>query len=188
MVKLFSIGKKIREMRKEKKLTIYELAKSSGISKSYLSKIERAADPPPLSTLYNIAKALNSSVSDLLGEKPQGGMISHVRKNEREVITRGTSTSKYLYESIANKYPNRHSEPFILTIPKHRDKKLISQHDSEELIYVLSGTLKFQYGEKTIYAIEGDALYIDGNVPHIGESCDGDQCVCLCVMIAANVK
>lgn len=52
------IGKRIKRLRLDRKLTQQELAVTAGITKSYLSKIENSDSAPPVSTLINLAKAI----------------------------------------------------------------------------------------------------------------------------------
>lgn len=64
------MGRKIRDLRKEKGMNIRELAEEVGISRSYLSHIElESAQNPPIETVRKIAGSLDVSVSQLLGEK-----------------------------------------------------------------------------------------------------------------------
>ncbi len=62
------IGDTIRIMRKDKDLTLKDMARRTGLSVSLLSQIERAESSASISSLYKIAKALNARVSDLFGD------------------------------------------------------------------------------------------------------------------------
>ncbi len=62
-----TIGETIRSLRKDKDLTLKQLAKRTGLSVSLLSQIERAESSPSISSLYKIAAALDSKISDLFG-------------------------------------------------------------------------------------------------------------------------
>lgn len=55
----------IREVRKRKKITLNELAKMTGISKSHLSNIERGEKEPSISMLIRIALALRIDEREL---------------------------------------------------------------------------------------------------------------------------
>jgi XRE family transcriptional regulator, master regulator for biofilm formation len=62
------IGLRIRSLREEKGYSISELAKRAGISKSYLSQIERNLQVnPSLQLLSKLAKTLDASLDDLIG-------------------------------------------------------------------------------------------------------------------------
>ncbi|WP_449536948.1 helix-turn-helix domain-containing protein [Ferdinandcohnia sp. Marseille-Q9671] len=63
------IGSRVKELRKKKKLSITELARRAGVSKSYLSYIERDVQKnPSLQFLSKIAVTLDTSIEYLLGE------------------------------------------------------------------------------------------------------------------------
>jgi DNA-binding NtrC family response regulator len=62
------IGDTIRILRKDKDLTLKDMARRTGLSVSLLSQIERAESSASISSLYKIAKALNARVSDLFGD------------------------------------------------------------------------------------------------------------------------
>jgi transcriptional regulator with XRE-family HTH domain len=64
---LVSLGKRIRVARLERKMTLEDLAKAAGVSKSVLSQVERGTTNPTLSTLWNVAKALALDPLELFG-------------------------------------------------------------------------------------------------------------------------
>ena len=66
------LGIKIRELRKQKKLTQTALAKKAGISQSALSDIESQTKSPSVDTISLLASALEVTVSQLMGEETQG--------------------------------------------------------------------------------------------------------------------
>ncbi|EJE8675446.1 helix-turn-helix transcriptional regulator [Vibrio parahaemolyticus] len=53
------VGKKIKEARKKKKLTIEDLASRSGLSVAHLSRLENGRKSPTITTLEKIALALD---------------------------------------------------------------------------------------------------------------------------------
>src|SRR6266545_4606439 len=69
------IGDRIRRYRKERSLSLNQLADQTGVSKSYLSALENEASTgsasrrPSADTLYAIAKVLGVTMSDLLGRR-----------------------------------------------------------------------------------------------------------------------
>ena len=56
---------KLKELRKQKNITLSELAKMTGISKSHLNYIENGIKEPTISVLVLIAKALNVEINEL---------------------------------------------------------------------------------------------------------------------------
>lgn len=62
------IGETIRGLRKERSLTLKQMARRTGLSVSLLSQIERAESSASISSLYKTATALDVRVQDLFGE------------------------------------------------------------------------------------------------------------------------
>ena len=59
------IGILIKEVRQEKKITLQELSKKSGISKSHINYIEKQLKQPTLIVMIQISKALNIDLKNL---------------------------------------------------------------------------------------------------------------------------
>ena len=55
------VAKNIRRLREENKLSMDELAKLSGVSKSMLAQIERGEGSPTVSTLWKISNGIEST-------------------------------------------------------------------------------------------------------------------------------
>jgi|SRR3712207_3732432 len=63
-----NVGSKIKALRKQKNYTLKDMNSKTGISVSFLSDIENGRSNPSLDRLTDIANALDTSVSYLLGE------------------------------------------------------------------------------------------------------------------------
>jgi transcriptional regulator with XRE-family HTH domain len=59
----------IRQLRKDKQLSQEGLAELTGLHRTYVGAVERAERNVTLSTLTSFARALNTSVPDLLLDK-----------------------------------------------------------------------------------------------------------------------
>ena len=164
------IGRRIKATRINKKLTLEQLAKKTGFTRGYLSRIEKSEKSPPLSTLGTIALALGMTISYLVGEGGRRTSIALVKKGERPFLARKGAALDYSYEAVAHTFPNKRVEPFILTLPLKPRKKTIHQHEDEEILFVLEGTMKFLHGDREYIVEAGDSVYFDSSVPHFGES------------------
>ena len=61
------IGENIKKLRKEKGITLSNLAKQSGVSKSYLSNLERGLKKnPSIQIVESVAGVLNIDINELL--------------------------------------------------------------------------------------------------------------------------
>jgi len=163
------IGKKIRQNRLRNNFTLQELADKTGFSKGYLSKVEKSGKAPPVATLSIIASELGVSVSVILGEEALSDSICLVKENERKLMAKNGQDFGYAYEALANPYPNKHMEPFILSYPSDNALKHTFQHDGEEMLLVLRGQMRFKYGGSEFVLDKGDCVYFDSSVAHTGE-------------------
>ena len=62
-----SVAETIKRLRRQKSLSLEELAQMSGVSRSMLSQIERDATNPTVATLWRITSALGISIDEVLG-------------------------------------------------------------------------------------------------------------------------
>jgi transcriptional regulator with XRE-family HTH domain len=83
------IGKRIRSVRLQRAMSLQDLASRTNLSKSLLSKIENGKVSSPVSTLFVIAKALNTKVTYFFSALDENLPIILVRKNERRQFHRG---------------------------------------------------------------------------------------------------
>ncbi|MGS4345938.1 helix-turn-helix domain-containing protein [Myroides odoratus] len=62
-IKIELLGKKIREVRKQRNLTQEQLGKLIGVQKSQISKIENSTLNVGLNTIYKVFEALDAEIS-----------------------------------------------------------------------------------------------------------------------------
>jgi len=182
MIQEEELGKRIKEFRMSKGITLQELADKTGLTKGYLSKIENSEKAPPVSTLINLAKALDINISNIFGETEENSPICLIKKSDRRMIARDGSVFGYAYQTLAHKFQNKHMEPYFLTLPLHPKENALFQHKGEELLFVLEGTMKFFHGEKEFIVEEGDCIYFDGYIPHYGVCQNNKEVKCLMVI------
>lgn len=156
-----NLGTKIRNYRKEKQLTLQELAKQAEISSSMLSQIERGGASPSLNTIRLLAIALdepiykffleeNASTSAIVKEKSRKHIMSE--SVEYEILTPDMSGNVEMMRMIVN--------PGCVSC-----KKPLS-HKGEEVAMIEKGTLTLNLGNKQHVMHTGDSIRINGNVKH----------------------
>ncbi len=179
------IGKRIKAFRKGKGFTLEQLAAQTGYTKGYLSRVEKSLKAPPVSTLGTIARELGVTISTLLGEhSPAKSTCCLVKRGERFLLARGGTAFGYSYEAVAHQFTNKLMEPFVLTLPVHPKNLARNQHEGQELLYVLEGTMKFHHGTEEFIVEEGDCVYFDAAIPHFGESAGKKPAKCFMVISA----
>ena len=82
---------KIRKIRKNRNMSLKQLAAATGLSISYISEIERCKKQPSLETIQVISDALNVSKEGLLTQQPQsiepGKKIMLLRQSKNISLT-----------------------------------------------------------------------------------------------------
>ena len=160
------VNKRLKDFREQKKMTLTELAQKTGFSKGYLSKIENTTKAPPVSTLIKLSKVLNVSISEIFGEAQQRTPAYLIKRDERRIMASDGSVFGYAYETLAHKYFNKHMEPFVVTLSAKVKQNQVFQHEGEEMVFMLEGSMKVFHGDKEFFLEEGDCLYFDAKIPH----------------------
>jgi transcriptional regulator with XRE-family HTH domain len=170
------LGNRLRQTRIARAITLEQLAHLTGFTTSYLSKIENRRKVPPIATLARIARALEVDIAYFFdGERsPSDQSVSVVRAGERQPVIRGGTSFGYDYEGLAHTKRNKHMEPFVFTFPKSISKEVSFAHEGEEFVFVLSGRVEFEAGNRTWRLQAGDSLYMDSSIPHRGRSIGGE--------------
>jgi len=178
-----AIAKRIRAKRLEHNWTLDQLAKTTGLSKGYLSQIENNEKTPTLGTLTKIAFGLGlDAVSLITGEepKPQQKKFSLIRSGERQPITHTGAAPDSIYESFPFNKSNRFMDSYIVTVSKEFSPKPL-MHEGQELAFTLEGTSEFYYDGQTYIIEAGDAMYFDSDRPHMTRSIGPKQAKVLVV-------
>ena len=178
-----SLAERIAFLRKQRRMTLDQLAKASSLTKSYISKVERGLSVPSISTAMKIAESLELSVGQLLGETQYDDAISVVRKKERLSFMRKGSSSGYNYEMLAPGKQFKTMEPFIMRPPLKFQDDHHFNHSGQEIIFVLSGQMEVDFGGERYQLGKGDCIYFDAHVPHRSRSLKGKIAEALVVVM-----
>jgi transcriptional regulator with XRE-family HTH domain len=157
-------------LRVERNITLAALAAKTGITKGFLSQVERGLKAPSISTLLRVAEALDVTVGALF---ESGGsrepVYSLVRGHERQRYAREGSLYGYQYEAIAFHKAIKKMEPFIVSPPLRTPRKFFD-HEGDEMLLVLSGRIQMQLARDILVLRPGDCLYFDASTPHRSRS------------------
>ena len=162
------IGARIQQIRKEQGLSLKELAQATGLSSSFLSRMEHGATVPSLPTLQVIVDSLKVDFEFLFKGEEKKYVISRQGSRKIEYAERGTKGKvTYEVEMLATGMENPFMNPIIATIVArdHEGFKAV-QHGGQEILYVLEGKIELTLGNKLYIMRKGDAVYYDGDIPH----------------------
>lgn len=176
------VGKKIRELRKNKKFSIIDLSQESGLSTGLISQIERNMVVPSIKVMWKIANVLEVNIGYFFDEDDEN--IEEkivVRKNHRKSINTNDSTKSY--ELLMPNLNNKSIEFILITLNKETkiNKELVS-HKGEECGYIIEGKMKIILENKEYILEKGDSFYFDSKIPHVYENYGDETCVLVCAM------
>jgi transcriptional regulator with XRE-family HTH domain len=166
-----AIGTRIRELRKERALTIKEMASGVGLSVGLISQIENEQVTPAISTLMKISSFLGVDMTYFFQAEEKRELLTVVREKERFTSSRRDVGGKldlgYTYEPLAFKQARKHMEPFIVTFDlKEREDMVFFSHEGEEFAYIMEGKAEFCIEDESTILEENDSLYFDSGKLH----------------------
>jgi transcriptional regulator with XRE-family HTH domain len=160
-----AVGTRIRAWRRRCGLTLDELAVATGVSKSYLSRLESGAKAPSIATVVKLSRALGISVGALFGERAEEGDIHVVRVSDREKLARGTEVGATFFP-LSPVVANPGLESFFYYPSAEFSVANHAEHAGDELIYVLSGQVEVRFADRDIKLSEEDYLQFPGHFSH----------------------
>ena len=155
------VGALIRARRRQLHMTLEEICRAAGISKGYLSQVERDQATPSLGTLAQIARSLDVGMDYFIATPSVEDSLT--RAEERPKFS--VDGSSILYERIAADFAGNILSSFVMNIPAGYRSETVS-HEGEEILYVLEGTIRQKLDEEEIEMKAGDSLHFRGNRPH----------------------
>ncbi len=161
MEKAFSLGSKLRILRKERKLTQRELACRAGVSVNAISLIERDEISPSVATLQSLAAACNVKASYFFDDNVQTNVI-HLKADKRPSI----SISGVRLEGIGKRLQGQQFECFLITLDAHSNCGEPVVHSGHEFIYCLRGTAEYTVDHNKYLLETGDILLFEATLPH----------------------
>jgi len=158
------LGRHIRDARRERGLTTERLAELTGLSRSYLSNVERNVNSPTISTLRTILDALGLSLSELFRNVEAEHRVLTRPYQRVEIARTGNDSVRY---ELLNPNPSGKLELLIMTVaPGASSGPKGHTHGGEEVGLLLEGTLDY-WVDGVCYSLEvGDALSFTSTTPH----------------------
>ena len=158
------VGSQVRRRRRERDLTLAEVAERTGLNVGYLSQVENDKASPSLETLAALAEALDVPITwFLLDTSPAPRLVRHADRPERVMpfgggvmsqVDGGTARDVAIFEGSIG--------------PGERTG--FHAHPGDEHHIVISGRLRFRQGDTVVEADAGDYVRLDGTLAHDVES------------------
>lgn len=143
-------------------MTLEDLARDSGLTRSYLSKVERGISTPSIDSALNIAKALGVTVDRLFNQEVKDDPVTIVRGNGQSAGDPGSHLS--LVAGLKN---DRAMRAFVVRPGQtQRRGRIMSHHEGEEILFILTGQIELQIGKRREVLNPGDCVQFDSTIPH----------------------
>ncbi|MDP4143323.1 MAG: XRE family transcriptional regulator [Bacillota bacterium] len=157
------IGRKLKELRIKKNLSLDDTAKLTGVSKAMLGQMERGESNPTVSTLWKIATGLKVSFSSFIDEFEDNAEI--ICQDDIDPVIEDNNRMR-LYP-IFSFNPRSGFEIFTIELEPSCNH-ISSPHDEgvEEYIIVTEGELELTLNDKTYTLTKGNSIKFKGDSPH----------------------
>lgn len=161
---LAAVGPRLRALRLQRETTLTDLATTTGISVSTLSRLESGTRKPTLELLMPLARAHGISLDELVDAPSSGDP-----RIKLEPVTRDGMTMLPLTRRAVG------IQAYKLIIPADspRTEPDPRVHEGYEWLYVLNGRLRLVIDEHDIVLSAGEAAEFDTRVPHWFGALDG---------------
>ncbi len=152
---LDQVGARLKRLRAQRGITLTDLAGTTGISKSTLSRLETGQRRPSLEVLLPLAQAYRVPLDELVGAPEVGDpriRLKPRRVNGRTVVP-------------LTRQPGA-MQAWKIVIPISKTRPEPKTHEGYEWLYVLSGRLRLILGEHDLVLGPGEVAEFDTRVPH----------------------
>jgi quercetin dioxygenase-like cupin family protein len=180
-----TVGERLRTLRKTQKVTLVELAKSSGVDSATISRIETGQMTGTLESHIKLARALGVKVTQIYA-----GIEDALARAVVAALAAGSRTEVYLHEAgkaslamLTTDVLKKKLMPVLITIePEGSTNREESRVGTEKFLYVLEGTVEVRLGDEPHQVKKGSTLYFDASVPHVLHNPTAKVARCLAVI------
>jgi transcriptional regulator with XRE-family HTH domain len=164
MITKDELGVRIRNVRKERGLTLKELERVSGFSATHISEIERGKTSPTIGALVRISQALGKDTSFFL-EEEQLNEIALVRRDDRQPLPPGVA--KVRGEYLTPGIPGGRLNAYMIYLEAGDSKEVVYEpHAGEEGVLVVAGRVEALIGGRAITMDVGDSVQYPADRAH----------------------
>jgi transcriptional regulator with XRE-family HTH domain len=164
-----AIGREVRAHRRQKAVTVAELAQITGLSIGMLSKIENGNTSPSLTTLQTLANALSVPLTSFFRRFEEQRQAVHTKSGQGVEMDRAGTRANHQYNLLGHIGSNASGvivEPYLITLTVESDIFPTFQHGGIETIYMLEGEIDYRHGDAVYPLKPGDTLFFDADAPH----------------------
>lgn len=163
-----NLGRRVRELRKERGWTLEQAAGQAGLARSTLSKIENGQMSPTYEALKKLAEGLAITVPQLF-TPPSRAQVSGRMAVTKAGEGHAHATATYEHRLLAGALRAKQMLPYTARIRARSVDEFDGwvRHDGEEFLFVLTGVVRL-YTEfyEPVELRRGDSAYYDATMGH----------------------
>lgn len=157
------VGSRLRVLRTERSLSIRALAEKSGLSINTLGLIENGKTSPSVSTLQQVALALELPITAFFETNAPQSKIAHIKANRRPHV----AFEHGGLEDLGAGLTDRAVEPFLVRLePFANSGSNPIVHTGYEFVFCLEGRIAYTIETQTFLLEPGDSLLFESHLPH----------------------
>jgi XRE family transcriptional regulator, regulator of sulfur utilization len=174
MIELGELGARIQTLRRDRGLTLQELAEAGAVSASMLSSVERGRKAPTIVVLARIADGLGVPLDGLI--VGDGSRVIVRRAGQQDVIDEPAGWRREILTPVI---PGVNFEWIRTTLPPGVDPGPFPAYaaGSHEFVVVEAGTLQLTIGSEDFVLHAGDSVYFPADTTHRYANAGGVPCV-----------
>ncbi len=159
------VGRRLKEVRREKGMTLKQVADSSGMSPTHISEIERGKTSPTVGALRKIARALGKDTAFFVEDRPLP-RVSVVKKEDREdLLLQGDGETFVNAKGLTDGIPAGRVDA-VLIDEKQGASISPDNAEGEEAVVLLHGAVTVTVGEDSFDLEPGDCLHYAAKADH----------------------
>jgi transcriptional regulator with XRE-family HTH domain len=180
------LGQRLRQSRRQRQLSIRELASKAGLSVGMVSQIERGLSTPSLRSLRLLANTLAVPISWFFPDSPQA-------LAERRYIVRSDQRRRLnvphvgiVQELVSPKDPGAIEIYEIILEPGASSGPEAYSHDGEKAGLVLTGLLTIQLDREEYVLEPGDSFRFPSTLSHRFANAGGGEARLIWIVLSAH--
>jgi transcriptional regulator with XRE-family HTH domain len=165
---IVQISNKLKEVRKDKNITLQELADIAGVSKGMLSQVENNRTIPSLTVFLNIIKSLEIDVNDFfkdINNLPVQSKVIFKKKAQNQAFEKENAIGFHYQRLLSTTINNQHLDFVLLTLSPNAKRAMVST-DAFEFKLLLQGKVAYTIGSEIFEMEAGDTLFFDAKESH----------------------
>lgn len=175
---LVAFGERLRQRRRERGITLRQLAREIGVSPSLISQVERDVVRPSVSTLYGIVQVVGGSLDELVfaGDHGPDAVVERHLDDHPHLNPVQSADERATLELSSGVRWERLTTASVPGIDflhvtyrpggSSSEAGAPQRHDGHEWGHVLSGRLHVRVGAEDHVLTAGDSISLDSAVPH----------------------